>query len=136
MARTFKTKAEPPSFLRLALKADLDQGTAYTICRVIDAVGSEIKGDDWDWDWLEGTHDYRSMIDQSILEPAWRMLAKKEWLSLQTSSEGEPRIATVAPLEGMTNLRTLVHQDNHVADLRPLSKMSRLKYLTIYRNKV
>ena len=130
-------RIEQPSFLRLALKADLDEATAYTICRLIDVVGCEMKGANWDWDWLkEKRGGYQSLIHRSLALPAWHLLAEKDWLSLQTSSDEEPRITTLVPLEGMTNLRSLVLQDNDVADLQPLSKMSKLRYLTIYRNKV
>lgn len=134
----FKTNASTqPSFLRLALKADLDEETAYAICRLIGTVGWEIKGKKWDWDWLkEKRGDYQSLISRSLVVPAWRLLAEKEWLSLQTTDDETRRITTVAPLEGMTNLRSLVLQNNEIADLQPLSKMSGLKYLTIYRNKV
>jgi hypothetical protein len=132
-------KTELPSFLRLALKADLDQERAYTICRLIDAVGWEIRGGDWDWDWLQQTKgDYRRLIqrERSIVEPAWRSLAEEEGLSLQTTSDDMPRVSTVVPLGDMTNLRRLVLQNNEIADLQPLAKMSKLKFLTIYRNKV
>src|SRR2546423_8288918 len=130
---------ELPTFLRLALKADLDQEKAYTICRLMDAVGWEIRGGDWDWDWLQQTKgDYRRLIqrERSIVEPAWRMLAEKEGLSLQTTSEDMPRVSSLAPLEDMISLRRLVLQNNEIADLQPLSKMSKLNFLTIYRNKV
>ena len=128
---------DQPSFLRLALKADLDEETAYTICRLIDLVGWEIEGHNWDWEWFKEKHgDYRSLISRSLAVSAWRLLADKEWLSLQTSSEEEPRITTINPLEGMKNIRRLVLQGNRVADLRPLSNMSKLRFLTIYRNNV
>jgi hypothetical protein len=48
MRRILKTQAEQPSFSRLALKVDLDEETAYTICQLISAVGEEIKGYNWD----------------------------------------------------------------------------------------
>ena len=53
MAGMFRMKTEQPSFLRLALKADLDEETAYTICRLIDTLGWEIKGTNLDSDWLK-----------------------------------------------------------------------------------
>ncbi len=137
MASVFRIKTEQPSFLRLALKPDLDEETAYTICRLINAVGWEIKGMNWDWEWFKEKHgNYRSLINRSLARSAWRLLADREQLSLQTSSDEEPRITTVVPLGGMTNLHWLVLQGNHVDDLRPLSNMSKLKYLTIYRNRV
>jgi hypothetical protein len=126
-----------PNFLRLARQADLDEETAYTICRLISGVGWEVKGNDWDWDWLEnGNGNYGSLINGSLVVPAWQLLAGKDWLSLQTTDDETRRIKTVAPLEGMTNLRSLVLQNNEVADLQPLTKMSKLKRLTLYRNKV
>jgi hypothetical protein len=80
----FRVKTEQPSFLRLARKPNLDNETAYTICRLIDAVGWEIKGKNWNWDWLNGKRGrYRSLIDTSIVESAWRLLGQKVWLSLQ-----------------------------------------------------
>ena len=125
-----------PSFLRLARQADLDEETAYTICQMIDVVGSRIK-ENWDWDWLKKRRpNYRSLIDRSLASAAWDALVQKDWFSLQTTNDETRRITTVAPLEDMTNLRSLVLQNNEVADLQPLTKMSRLKYLNIYANKV
>src|SRR5579883_3215029 len=137
MARIFKARTDQPSFLHLALKPDLDEETAYTICQLISAVGSEIKGFNWDWEWFrEKRGDFRSLISRSLAVAAWRLLAQKDSLGLQMIGDEDPRISTVVPLEEMTNLRMLWVQDNHVADLRPLSKMSRLKHLNIYANSV
>ncbi len=52
MANLKPNVSTQPSFLRLALKADLDEETAYTICQMISAVGGEIKGYSWDWEWF------------------------------------------------------------------------------------
>jgi Leucine-rich repeat (LRR) protein len=129
-------KGDEPTLLSLARQNDLDEETAYAICRMIDVVGSDIK-DDWDWDWLkERRGDYRSLISPSLALSAWRLLKEKDRLSLQTTDDETRRITTVAPLAGMTNLRSLVLQNNEIADLQPLSKMSRLKYLNIYANRV
>jgi hypothetical protein len=125
------------NFLRLALKPDLDEETAYTICQLISAVGYEIKAFNWDWEWFsEKRGNYRSLISRALAVRAWRLLAEKDFLNLQATSDEMPRISTVAPLDAMTNLSTLGLQENHVTDLQPLSKMSKLKFLTIYRNKV
>src|SRR5437879_8869149 len=137
MAGMFRMKLKQSSFLRLALKPDLDEETAYTSCQLISAVGLEIKGYSWDWEWFrEKRGDYRSLISRSLAVRAWRWLAEKEGLSLQMTSDDMPRVSTVVPLGDMTNLRRLVLQNNEIADLQPLSKMSKLKFLTIYRNKV
>ncbi len=137
MAGMFRMKTEQSSFLRLALKPDLYEETAYTICQLIDAVGWEIEGHNWDREWFkEKRGDYRSLINRSLAVSAWRLLAEKGFLNLQTIGDEDPRISTIAPLEGMTNLQTLGFQNNHVADLQPLSKMSKLKSLNIYSNKV
>jgi len=137
MASVFRTKTEQPSFLRLALQPDLDEETAYTICQLIDAVGYEIKGMNWGWEWSkEKRGDFRSLIARSLARSAWHLLAEKEFLNLQTIGDEDPQITTIVPLEEMTNLRTLGLQNNQIADLRPLSKMSKLKFLNIYSNKV
>ena len=124
MAGMFRMKTEQSSFLRLALKPDLDEETAYTICNLIDSVGWEIK-DNWGMEWYkEKRGNYRSLINRSLAVRAWRLLAEKERLSLQTIGDEDPRISTVVPLEEMTNLRWLVLQNNEVTDLQPLSKIS------------
>ena len=129
-------KTDQSSFLSLAQKADLDEETAYAVCRMIDVVGYAVK-DNWDWNWLEGRKkSYRSLIDRSLIARAWRLLAQKEWLSFQTTNSKERRIATIAPLEGMTNLRSLVLQENHITDLQPLLGMARLRYLNCYSNRI
>src|SRR5687767_5492255 len=105
MAGVFLTKTHEPNFLRLALKADLDEETAYTICRLIDMVKWEIKGKDLAWDWLKERHGgYRSLISRSLAVSAWCLLVDKERMTLQTIGDEEPRITTVVPLEEMTNL--------------------------------
>lgn len=127
---------QQPSFLRLARQADLDDETAYTICQMIDTVGWQIK-EKWDWNWLKKRRrNYRSLIDKSLVSAAWNLLVQKDWLSLQTTDDETRRISTIAPLEGLTNLRSLVLQNNLIADLRPLSGMSKLKYLNCHRNRV
>jgi hypothetical protein len=137
MTGMFRMKTEQPSFLRLALKTDLDEETAYTICQLISAVGGDIKGYDWDWEWFrEKRGNYRSLINRSLAMQAWRLLAEKDELSLQTISDEDPRVSTVVPLEGMTNLRMLWLQNNYIADLQPLTKMSKMRHLNIYSNKV
>ena len=129
-------KAKQPKFLELARGDDLDNETAYTICQLIDTVGSEIK-ENWDWEWLEKPRrDYRVLIDQSILEPAWRLLAQKDWLSLQTVFDGSKKISTIAPLADLTKLETLVLQNNLICDLSPLAGLRKLRYLNCYSNRI
>ena len=63
------SKEPEPLILQLARKSDLDQETAYTICRLINVVGWSLT-DDWDWNWLnKKRRNYRSLIDfcRSIL---------------------------------------------------------------------
>jgi len=136
MAGVFWRKTEQSHFVRLALNSDLDEETAYTICQLINAVGWKIRKK-WDWNWLEkGRGNFRSLISHSLAVPAWRVLAETDWFSLQTTDDETRRITTVAPLEGMTSLRSLILQNNEVSDLQPLAKMSKLKHLSICRNKV
>src|SRR5262245_25754462 len=118
-------------FLTLARQSDLDQETAFTICQMIDMVGYDLV-DKWDWDWLKGDNlDYCALIKRPILDKAWKKLFAKDWLNLQTTNDDDKRISTIAPLEGMTNLRTLVLQNNLIEDLRPLSGMLQLKDLNL-----
>jgi hypothetical protein len=125
-----------PTFLRLARKADLDEETAFAICQLIEAVGWEIN-DDWNWNWLAGEKlNYRSLIDHSILETAWRLLAQKDCLNLQTMNDESKRISTIVPLEGMTNLVSLGLKNNLINDLQPLAEMANLKSLTCYSNRI
>src|SRR6266542_3632499 len=125
-----------PNFLSFAGRADLDEGTAYAVCRMIDVVGYQIKAD-WDWDWLKERHgDYRSLIDRSLAGAAWNLLVQKDCLSLQTTSDEMPQMSTIEPLEGLTNLRSLVLQNNLVTDLRPSSGMVKLRYLNCYGNRI
>ena len=125
-----------PDILRLARRKDLDQETAFTICRLIDRVGWEIV-EDWDWNWLEGKHkDYRSLIKIPVLQKAWKSLRKKEWLSLQTISDADKRISTITPLEGLTKLKALVLQNNVIRDIIPLSGMTQLTSLSLSTNRI
>src|SRR5947207_2413642 len=118
LGKMFGRAAGPePLIVRLARSPDLDQETAFTICQLIDHVGSDLD-DDWDWDWLEGENkDYRKLIKIPFLKKAWRELAAKEWLSLQTTNDEDKRVSTIAPLAELTALRTLVLQNNLIEDL-------------------
>src|SRR5689334_11817858 len=87
-------------FLTLARRRDLDNETAYTVCRMIDSVGHDVV-DDWDWDWLDDENpnaDFRAKIDPSILEKVWKKLVKKDWFSLQATNDDMKKISTIAPL--------------------------------------
>lgn len=129
-------KTEEPSFLTLARQPNLDQEIAFTICRMINSVGWEL-AEDWDWNWLEKARDdYRSLIEPDMLEGAWKLLFKKDWLSLQTTNDVAKRISNITPLDGLTNLRTLVLQNNLVQDLQPVSAMVKLKELNCICNRV
>jgi Leucine-rich repeat (LRR) protein len=129
------TKPEPLC-LTLARDAKLDNETAFTICRMIEYVGSSIR-DDWDWDWLRKKRkNYRKLIDLELLKDAWDELFQKDWFSLQTTNDVDKRISTIVPLEGLTNLRSLVLQNNLITDLRTLSGMTQLRYLSIYSNRI
>jgi Leucine-rich repeat (LRR) protein len=131
-----KWRSDEPAFLKLGRQADLDEETAFTICMLIDQVGSDVK-EDWDWDWLEGkTGGYRLLIDRSLLKAAWRLLAQKDFLNLQTVDDESKRVTTITPLQEMTNLRTLGLQNNLVSDLKPLTGMANLKYLNCYSNRI
>ena len=93
--------------------------------------------EDWDWHWLEGKRkDYRSLIKISLLERAWKLLLKKEWLSLQTTNDVDKSISTITPLEGLTRLKALVLQNNLVRDIKPLSGMTRLTSLSLSTNRI
>src|SRR5579862_1870162 len=90
----------------------LDEETAYAICRLIGCVGYQIK-EKWDWEWLEKKRgSYRSLLNPSLMNAAWDILAGKDWLSLQTVNDQTKRITTITPLEGLTDLRSLVLQNN------------------------
>jgi hypothetical protein len=129
------TKPEPLC-LTLARDPKLDNETAFTICRMIEYVGSSIR-DDWDWDWLRKKRkNYRKLIDLDLLKDAWDELFQKDWFSLQTTNDVDKRISTIVPLEGLTNLRSLVLQNNLITDLRPLSGMTQLSNLSIYTNRI
>jgi Leucine-rich repeat (LRR) protein len=122
--------------LGLARRKDLDQETAFTICRLIDEVGWEVV-EDWDWNWLEGKRkDYRSLIKIPVLEKAWKLLLKKEWLSLQTTNDVDKRISTITPLAGLTKLQGLVLQNNLIQDIKALSGLKRLTGLNLLANRV
>jgi hypothetical protein len=129
-------RGNQPLFLTLARKPDLDQETAFTICRLIDHVGPSLK-DDWDWDWLDGESlDYRALIEISLLKKAWKVLATKDWLSLQTISDEDKRICTISPLAELVELKSLVLQNNLIQDLAPVSRMLGLRYLNCHENKI
>lgn len=131
-----KTKEPDPPIVALAQKPDLDEETAFTICQLINHVGFQIV-DDWDWDFLErGRDDYRKLIDIRLLRKAWKVLAKKDWLSLQTTNDVDKRISTIAPLAGIVGLKSLVLQNNLIADLGPIAGMKNLKYLNILQNRI
>ncbi|MDB6112032.1 MAG: Internalin-A [Pedosphaera sp.] len=120
----------------LARNPELDQETAFTICRLINCVGWSLK-DDWDWNWLRGEQkDHRSLIDIPLLKKAWKPLAEKDRLSLQTTNDVDKRISTISPLTGLLKLKTLVLQNNLIQDLGPLSGMTKLTYLNCYANKI
>jgi len=129
-------KDDEPAFLGFACQGNLDEEAAYTICRMIETVAWQIRAD-WDWDSLTpGKRNYGSLINISLLKVAWRLLAQKGQLNLQTTNDDIKRISTIAPLVGLRGLRSLVLQNNLVVDLQPLSGMSRLKHLNCYRNRV
>jgi internalin A len=124
-----------PSFFSLARKPDLDQETAFTICRMINTIGYDFV-ENWDWNWLDGKRrNYRSVINKSWVKPAWDRLFGKQWLSLQTANDHK-KISTIAPLQGLRNLRVLVLQNNLIEDLRPLSSMVKLRELYCFRNRI
>jgi Leucine-rich repeat (LRR) protein len=124
------------SFLSLGRKPDLDQETAFTICRMIESVGWEI-AEDWDWDWLkEERKDYRALLKPAWLKKAWELLSEKGWYSLQTTNDNDKRISTVVPLNGLIHLETLILQNNLIEDLRPLAGMLQLKYLNCHGNRI
>jgi len=123
-------------FLNLCQRRDLDDETAFTICRMISVVGFQIQAN-WDWNWLENKNeDYRALITIPLARAAWELLLQKDWLSLQTTDNESRRIMAICPLAGLVNLRSLVLQNNLVADLQPLSSLSKLKYLNCYQNRV
>jgi Leucine-rich repeat (LRR) protein len=129
------TKPEPLC-LTLARDPKLDNETAYTICQMIDSVGSSVR-EDWDWDWLQKKRkNYRKLLDLDLLKDAWDELFQKDWFSLQTTNDIDKRISTIVPLEGLTNLRSLVLQNNLITDLRPLLGLTQLTYLSISHNRI
>lgn len=129
-------KTSEPSFLTLARDPDLDQETAFTICRMINSVGWDF-GENWDWNWLENNNgDYRALINPRWLNEAWKRLAEKDWYSEQTTNDVDKRISTITPLKDMTKLRTLVLQNNQITDLQPISGMKELRVLNIHSNQV
>jgi Leucine-rich repeat (LRR) protein len=134
--RRHKPRRAAPHIVRLSRRKDLDQETAFTICKLIDHVGSEIV-QDWDWDWLEGKRkNYRTLIKIPVLEKAWKILRKQEWLSLQTTNDVDKRISTITPLEGLTKLKALVLQNNLIRDIKPVCGMTRLTSLSLLTNRI
>jgi hypothetical protein len=129
-------KTSEPPFLTLARKRDLDEETAFTICRMIDSVGWELV-EDWDWNWLEKKRkNYRSLVKHELLEGAWKLLFEKDWYSQQTTNDVDKRISTITPLEGLVNLRTLVLQNNLIENLGPVSGMVQLRDLNCISNQI
>jgi hypothetical protein len=127
-------KTAEPSFLTLARKPDLDQETAFTICRMINSVGWELV-EDWDWNWLEKKRkNYRSLIKHELLEGAWKLLFEKDWYSQQTISG--KKISTIGPMEELVNLRTLVLHNNLIEDIGPVSSMVQLRELKCNGNRI
>src|SRR5688500_7017671 len=115
---------------------DIDEGTRYTICRMIGAVGYKIR-EDWDWNWLEEiSGESCPEIDELLWRDAWKALLQEDWLSLQSTNAKRRRISTILPLCGLSNLRSLVLQENHVTELKPLIGLSKLRYLNLHHNLV
>ncbi|MEO6036429.1 MAG: leucine-rich repeat domain-containing protein [Verrucomicrobiota bacterium] len=103
---------------------------------MIDSVGWDIV-EDWDWEWLKKKRkNYRVLIVPEWLEGVWNLLCKKDWCSLQTINDEDKKISTIAPVVGMTNLRTLILQNNLIEDLSPLSGMMQLRSLSCYINRI
>ena len=128
--------AATAAFLSLACKADLDQETAYAVCKLIDRVGWEMS-EDWDWNWLDKRRkDYRPLIQTFSLERVWDLLHRKDWLSFQVTNGRQKPLTTIAPLEGLTKLRSLVLQSNLIRDVGPLSSLQKLRYLNCYSNRI
>lgn len=128
--------ASKPALWNYAAVKNLDEETIYTLCRIIDRVGYEIKTN-WDWEWLEkGKNNYRTLLNRSLMNAAWQLLTEKDWLSLQTISDDDKKITTIAPLNGLTKLRRLVLQNNSITDLRPISTLVKLKYLNCLANQI
>lgn len=120
----------------MAKNPNLDQETAYTICKMIDCVGWDLV-EDWDWNWLgDIKEDYRPLIKHSLLSKTWKALQAKEWLSFQTTNLNNKQISTIAPLKGLTNLRSLILQENLIEDIGPLIGMERLTKLNCFQNRV
>ncbi len=125
-----------PLVVQLARDPNLDQETAFTICQLIDAVGTEVT-EDWDYDWLDGENpDYRALIKLPLLRQCWKLLAAKEWFSLQTTNDVDKRISTLAPIAEMTSLKTLVLQNNLIADLSPIAGLRQLVDLNCLQNRI
>jgi hypothetical protein len=131
-----KLDAVKPTLWNYAGAAQLDEEIVYVICLLIDTVGHQMM-ENWDWDWLKkGEGDFRSLLSRSLMNEAWKLLAHKEWLSLQTTDDTTRKITTIAPLIGLTKLRSLVLQNNLITDLQPLSRMPNLKYLNCFANRI
>src|SRR6185503_16595016 len=125
-----------PLIVALGRKRNLDQETAYTLCRLIEPVGSDIM-ENWDWEWLSKKRsDYRILLDVSLLERAWPLLRQKDWFSLQTNGSREKRVTTIVPLREFTRLRTLILQDNALQDLAPLASLTKLQKLSLHGNRI
>jgi|SRR5688572_12807188 len=115
---------------------NIDESTAYTICRLIAQVGWKLR-DDWDWQWVEKiSGNYRSHIDPSLWSDAWKLLLQKDWLSLQSTNGRVPKISSITPLKDLSHLRTLVLQGNEIKDLRPIEGLTKLRYLSFASNQV
>jgi internalin A len=113
--------------------AKQDEEFAYTLCQLVDAVGWSIRND-WDWNWLNNHKGrYYPLLNESLLRDAWKALAKEHWLSLQTISD-DRKISTIAPLQTLTNLRSLVLLNNRISDIEPLAKITGLRYLNFVDN--
>lgn len=130
-------KAAEPEFLRLVYEKEIDEDTAYTMCHLINFVGNDIEGFDWDWDWYTETRgEFRNLLKRSLVVKAWKQLEHLDLISLQATDDEMPRIVSLAPLGGMMNLTSLGIQDNRVVDLRPIAKMSKLKFLNVGSNQI
>jgi hypothetical protein len=128
-------------FFRFGRDPNCDPEMAHTIVEMIDHVGDQFADPAWYWTDFQKSIDrkrkwgYRAKVDPSKLEEAWHLLCRCERLSLQNTNATK-KISTILPLQGLTQLRSLVLAGNLIEDIGVLAGFGELRELYLTDNRV